>query len=479
MNKSDNLSAQLSNLSTYVVINMPKLSGLKAGVVFVPAKGANQNQPQATRAKSNKTTNKTAAHVCIQDILTSKDEKDYSVRVFDARPKCWPSMFPVCGVHHFRSLLKWGSISDYTLRSLLEKSGVKVPTHCYQAVSPSMDFYVNTGTVVHGVFQRAIAANRKWKDSLWYPSSEVSGLSEIREAIRESEKSTKKSANKPDVKSASTPTPLFDKGGVKEADKSNQARDIEQELALPAAYKEPPVSYHLAVDFSGDSIRCYALTTLDKFSRAKAKGHIIVSCSGSVDTVLRFEDHHVLIDYKTTSDSALSWHNKNGKSFPYHNNKVQVLVYAWMLNNQYGKLEKDPVNVQEISLVYVSRNKVDNFAAVPVEYNETIAKEARSILHRNMIQAAVGEYLYQNFVEDLKVIRSVNKAWSQYFVNKNHIDFLMSNKLCQDIDDHKDLFNPGGEAWHNCPLKDVCVGNKSNKTNQENLLEHLTENRPF
>jgi hypothetical protein len=294
----------------------------------------------------------------------------------------------------------------------------------------------------------------------------------------------------------------------------------------PSSYEEPTVKYKVAFDFSECSSNVSEQPKLILLKTAKDvavvesdSNMIVVACTGHIDTVLKLsKSQHIALDYKTTDSIALAKYRDlrdSGKlgilgetssytaankfsTFPYHNNILQLSCYGSILLSMYGNQSKNPLAIEnlDLALVYMSRSNIEDFEVVPVSFGMVDQRRALEMLHRNMLQVAIAEMTYQNFIaycdkisgkmegKSGRVATLVEKFFN--LTNSKTASFNISSlpsaavlyhhKLCQSESDHNQFYNPGKKPWSQCPLTSICLGvNGLKSSNIEAMGNYLAD----
>jgi hypothetical protein len=432
------------------------------------------------------------AQQCLTEVISATHPNDCIVCKVDARPKCRPSKFPICAVHHLEELLLWGECHDPKLVLQLRRlTGQRRPSNLLSVITPKSDYYMSVGTTVHSVVQRALVHHRSWKSSLWTNADQPILLYQSDEDRAKHLKSSTQESKELFADPAS---------GAETQRKQPKKHNAASE---PASYIEPTVIYQVIFDFSegvdGEPQLLEYDSELVK-SRSKDKNLIVVSCTGHIDTVLQTgENRHLALDYKTTDPTALDKYRvlqDKGKlksqadanqhsTFPYSNNVMQLSCYGSILLKHYGKGTEKALGKLDLALAYMDRGDISNFEIVPVGFGPVDQRRSLEVLHRNMRQVAVAEYVYARFIEfcaklptkselvlkDLRRFFSITSDLAN--MTSGSAAVLYEHKLCKSASDHDRLYNPGKKPWFECPLVSICVGTTGRP--RKELCTHLVQ----
>lgn len=154
-----------------------------------------------------------------------------------------------------------------------------------------------------------------------------------------------------------------------------------------------------------------------------------------------------IIDYKTTSTSAIWEHKKSGVKFPYLKNRVQIESYIPLAEDAYG------VKVAGWMLIYCARD-FPHYSFTPVA--KTVSQERKDEIRARLTK---DDRLFG-------VVLGLQE-------NPEHIGRIRKGKLCEDREFYKanvyDRYDP-------CPLAGVCFKSKKAEATFANAFKGIPIN---
>ncbi len=147
--------------------------------------------------------------------------------------------------------------------------------------------------------------------------------------------------------------------------------------------------------------------------------------SWHTDSLFLFREDYYLVDWKTTSDYMMGKHRKDGKTFPYRDNKIQAESYVPLIEHKYN------IVVKGIILGYMSRSSPNKiFGLEPVFI--PLSQDRKDYIEERL----------QRFKDAHKLALGVHEAPVKVFKR------AIATKLCED----QDFYEEQVRGFDPCPL---------------------------